>query len=302
MKLTIVSNIVKDKIILENNQITYSLGGPPCYCGLIAKQFGAKVRLVTKFGQDLSDKELLFFKNSNFEVSKNSLSQSSTTKFILKINGLNRELYLLEKCDPILIPDIEQINTNGWIISPVFDEVPYFVLEYLINNHNNDFLMLDPQGYTRTIDTNSKVILYKSLDPLFFKNIDAIKLDPQELFCFSGGNDINDLRKLKLNNNIKYALYSENQRIHMLNQDKHYWLEINKVNTYDSTGAGDILASAFTCAFIKERDPLWAFSFGVGAVMASLKTKKNGIEKIPQIKFIEENASYNYNLIKYESF
>jgi sugar/nucleoside kinase (ribokinase family) len=301
MKLTIVSNIVKDKIILENNQITYSLGGPPCYCGLIAKQFGVKVRLVTKFGQDFSDNELLFFKDSNFEVNNNSLSQSPTTKFILKINGLNRELYLLDKCDPILIPDLEQINTDGWIISPVLDEVPYFVLEYLINNHNNDFLMLDPQGYTRNTDTNSKVILYKSLDPIFFKNIDAIKLDPQELFCFSGGNDITALKKLKVKNTIKYALYSENQRIHMLNQDKHYWLEFNKVNTSDSTGAGDILASAFTCAFIKERDPLWAFSFGVGAVMASLKTKKNGIEKIPKKKFIEENASYNYNLIKYES-
>jgi sugar/nucleoside kinase (ribokinase family) len=301
MKLTIVSNIVKDKIILENNQITYSLGGPPCYCGLIAKQFGVKVRLVTKFGQDFSDNELLFFKDSNFEVNNNSLSQSPTTKFILKINGLNRELYLLDKCDPILIPDLEQINTDGWIISPVLDEVPYFVLEYLINNHNNDFLMLDPQGYTRNTDTNSKVILYKSLDPIFFKNIDAIKLDPQELFCFSGGNDITALKKLKVKNTIKYALYSENQRIHMLNQDKHYWLEFNKVNTSDSTGAGDILTSAFTCAFIKERDPLWAFSFGVGAVMASLKTKKNGIEKIPQKNFIEENASYNYNLIKYES-
>ena len=302
MKLTIVSNIVKDKIILENNQITYSLGGPPCYCGLIAKQFGAKVRLVTKFGKDFNDNELLFFKNSNFEVNNNSLSESPTTKFILKINGLNRELYLLAKCDPILVPDLEQISTDGWIISPVFDEVPYSVIKYLINNHNNDFLMLDPQGYTRTIDTNNKVILYKSLDPLFFKNIDAIKLDPQELFCFTGGNDINALIKLKVYSIIKYALYSENQRIHMLHTDKHYWLDINKVNTSDSTGAGDILASAFTCAFIKERDPLWAFSFGVGAVMASLRTKKHGIEKIPQNKFIEENASYNYNLLKYESF
>jgi sugar/nucleoside kinase (ribokinase family) len=302
MKLTIVSNIVKDKIIFENNQFTYSLGGPPCYCGLIAKEFGAKVKLVTKFGQDLNDSELLFFKKSNFEINNNSLSKSPTTKFILEINGLNRDLYLLDKCDPIFISDVTHINTDGWIISPVFDEVPYFVLEYLINNYNNNFLMLDPQGYTRTIDTNNKVILYKSLDPIFFKKIDAIKLDPQELYCFSGGNDLNALRKLKVSNTIKYALYSENQRVHMLDQDKHYWLDINKVNTSDSTGAGDILSSAFTCAFIKERDPLWAFSFGVGAVMASLKTKKNGIEKIPQNKFIEENASYNYNLIKYESF
>ena len=149
MKLTIVSNIVKDKIILKNDQINYSLGGPPCYCGLIAKQFGAKVRLVTKFGKDLDENELLFFKNSNFEINNNSLSKSPTTKFILEVNGPNRELYLLDKCDPILISDLEQINTDGWIISPVLDEVPSTVLEYLINNHNNDFLMLDPQGYTR---------------------------------------------------------------------------------------------------------------------------------------------------------
>jgi hydroxymethylpyrimidine/phosphomethylpyrimidine kinase len=77
--------------------------------------------------------------------------------------------------------------------------------------------------------------------------------------------------KLKLKNNMDYAIYSEYKRIHMLNQDKHYWLDINKVDTSDSTGAGDILASAFTCAFVKEFDPLWAFSFGVGAIMASLK-------------------------------
>jgi hypothetical protein len=208
MKLTIVSNIVKDKIILKNDQINYSLGGPPCYCGLIAKQFGAKVRLVTKFGKDLDEKELLFFKNSNIEVNNNSLSKSPTTKFILEVNGPDRELYLIDKCDPILISDLEQINTDGWIISPVLDEVPSTVLEYLINNHRNDFLMLDPQGYTRFTDTNNKIFLHDNLDPLFFKNIDAIKLDPQELFCFSGGYDIKSLIKLKENNAIKYVLYS----------------------------------------------------------------------------------------------
>jgi fructose-1-phosphate kinase PfkB-like protein len=162
--------------------------------------------------------------------------------------------------------------------------------------------MLDPQGYTRKLDTNNKILINENLDSIFLKNIDAIKIDPQELYCFSGGYDINALRKLKLKNNINYAIYSENKRIHMLNEEKHYWLDINRVNTSDSTGAGDILSSAFTCAFVKERDPLWAFSFGVGAVMASLKTKKKGIEKIPMMKYIEENASYNYNLIKYEIF
>jgi sugar/nucleoside kinase (ribokinase family) len=302
MQLAIVSNIVKDKIILETQQITYSLGGPPCYCGLVAKQFGAKVRLITKYGEDFSKSDLLFFRNSGFEINESSFSKYPTTKFTLQIQDSDRELYLLNKCDSIYISDLDQINTDCWIVSPVFDEVPYSVLEYLIEHNDKDFLMLDPQGYTRKLGTNNKILINENLNSLFFKNIDAIKLDPKELYCFSGGDDIIALRKLKLKNNINYALYSENKRIHMLNEDKHYWLNINKVETSDSTGAGDILASAFTCAFIKERDPLWAFSFGVGAVMAALRSKKNGIDKIPKKKYIEENASYNYNLIKYESF
>jgi sugar/nucleoside kinase (ribokinase family) len=302
MQLAIVSNIVKDKIILETQQITYSLGGPPCYCGLVAKQFGAKVRLITKYGEDFSKSDLLFFRNSGFEINESSFSKYPTTKFKLQIQDSDRELYLLNKCDSIYISDLDQINTDCWIVSPVFDEVPYSVLEYLIEHNDKDFLMLDPQGYTRKLGTNNKILINENLDSLFFKNIDAIKLDPKELYCFSGGDDIIALRKLKLKNNINYALYSENKRIHMLNEDKHYWLNIDKVETSDSTGAGDILASAFTCAFIKEQDPLWALSFGVGAVMAALRSKKNGIDKIPKKKYIEENASYNYNLIKYESF
>jgi hypothetical protein len=79
--------------------------------------------------------------------------------------------------------------------------------------------MLDPQGYTRKLDTNNKILINENLDSIFFKNIDAIKIDPQELYCFSGGYDINTLRKLKLKNNIHYAIYSENKRIHMLNEE-----------------------------------------------------------------------------------
>ena len=302
MHLAIISNIVKDKIILENQQVTYSLGGPPCYCGLVGKQFGAKVMLVTKYGEDFSKDDLLFFRNSGFKINESSISKYPTTKFRLEIYDSNRELYLLNKCDNISVLDLDKINTDCWIISPVFDEVPYSVLEYIIEHNDKDFLMLDPQGYTRMIDTNNKIVIRENLNSSFFKNIDAIKLDPKELYCFSGAADIQALRKLKLKNNIDFAIYAENNRIHMLNEDKHYWLNINKIETSDSTGAGDILASAFTCAFIKERDSLWAFSFGVGAVMAALRSKKSGIDKIPKKKFIEENASYNYNLIKYESY
>jgi sugar/nucleoside kinase (ribokinase family) len=80
----------------------------------------------------------------------------------------------------------------------------------------------------------------------------------------------------------------------------HYWLTLHEINTVDSTGVGDILSASFSCAYIKEKDPLWAICFGVGAVKAALETRQMGIAKIPPMRDIEENASYLYNTIGFQ--
>jgi fructose-1-phosphate kinase PfkB-like protein len=75
---------------------------------------------------------------------------------------------------------------------------------------------------------------------------------------------------------------------------------LQEIDTVDSTGLGDILSASFSCAYIKENDPIWAICFGVGAVKNALETKQVGIAKIPSIREMEETATYLYNTIGFQ--
>ncbi len=78
-------------------------------------------------------------------------------------------------------------------------------------------------------------------------------------------------------------------------------INLRKIDSPDHTGLGDILATGFSCSYIKEKDPLWAICFGAGSVISALENKKKGLEKIPQkINLIERNASYFYNSVKFK--
>ena len=99
---------------------------------------------------------------------------------------------------------------------------------------------------------------------------------------------------------IEFVVYTDNGTIHLLHDHRHYWFKLKEINTVDSTGLGDILSAAFSCAYVKEKDPMWAICFGVGAVKAALETRQVGVAKIPSMRDIEETASYLYNGIKFQ--
>ena len=85
-----------------------------------------------------------------------------------------------------------------------------------------------------------------------------------------------------------------------LNKNTLY-LSFGQISSEDRTGLWDVIASGFTCSYLKEKDPLWAFCFGAGAVVASLNSKKRGLEKVPRkMNLIERNASYFYNTTKFK--
>ena len=69
------------------------------------------------------------------------------------------------------------------------------------------------------------------------------------------------------------------------------------IDTPDTTGIGDILTAAFTCAYLKEGDPKWSICFAAGALKAALESKSIGIVKIPTKSQTEKNASDFFNII-----
>ena len=301
MNVAILSNIVIDEIVSRDLNSSQSLGGPAAYCGVTARKFGFDTTLFTHFGNDLNLQYIEYLKNQG--VSFNNLQPSTlpTTRFVLKNFETDRELTLQSKCIPIDIEEIKNAKANCWLISPVFDEVPLDILQYLVTSRKEkQFVMLDPQGYTRTVDSEGRVSIRKKMD-IPIHNVDGIKLDSQEISCFTNGlQGMEGMKKIRSVYGIKYVLYTQDKVIHLLEEGKHYWINIPKHETPDSTGLGDIIASSFACTMLKEKDSVWAFCFAAGALTAALQTKEIGIKKIPSKSAIEQDATYYYNTMNFE--
>lgn len=301
MKVSVLSNLVIDEIVSTDLKASQSLGGPAAYCGMTARKFGFDTTLFTHFGKDIDSKYLDYLKNHGIIFNTSSNSDLPTTRFVLKNFTDDRELTLKTKCSAIDIEEIKNVKSNCWIISPVFDEVSPRILQHLCSaRENNQFIMLDPQGFTRICDPTGRIYIRKNLE-IPINNINGIKLDTLEISCLTNGLQGKDgVKKIRSKYGIDHVLYTQDHIIHLLQGDRLFWLNVPKVDTLDSTGLGDIMASSFACTIVKEKDPLWAFCFAAGALSGALKTREIGIEKIPSISDIEENATYYYNLLNYD--
>lgn len=301
MKVAILSNLVVDEIVSRDMKSSQSLGGPAAYCGITASKFGFDTTLFTHFGKDLDTKYLEYLKIQGISFNVTNSVDLPTTKFILRNFEKDRKLILESKCSALDIEEIKSAKSDCWIISPVFDEVSLDLLQYLVSaRENNQFIMLDPQGYTRSVDSAGRISIRSNID-IPISSVNGIKLDSQEISCFTNGlQGIDGMKKIHSKYKIDYVLYTEDQIIHLLERERRYWLELPKIDTSDSTGLGDIIVSSFACTIVKEKDSVWAFCFAAGALTAALQTKEVGIKKIPSRSAIEENASYYYNIMKYE--
>ncbi len=301
MKVAILSNLVVDKIVSRDTKSSQSLGGPAAYCGITASKFGFDTTLFTHFGKDLDTKYLEYLKKQGISFNVTNSLDLPTTRFILRNFENDRELILESKCSALDIEEMKSAKSDCWIISPVFDEVSLDILQYLASSREkNQFIILDPQGYTRSVDSAGRISIRSNID-IPINNVNGIKLNSKEITCFTNGlQGIDGMKKIHTKYKIDYVLYTEDQNIHLLERDRRYWLKLPKIDTPDSTGLGDIIASSFACTIVKEKDSVWAFCFAAGALTAALQTKEVGIKKIPSRTAIEENASYYYNIMNYE--
>jgi sugar/nucleoside kinase (ribokinase family) len=300
LRIAIASHIVLDKITMNDGRMLECIGGPPCYCGITSRRFGFDVSLVTKAGGDLPKEIWEIFQDNNIMLRDGMFVNSPTTKFLIDCHGHSRDLKLGDKCEPLSADDVQKTKADCWLVSPVIDEVPQHVLaEIKHNGGKKNFTMLDPQGYLRFIGPEGRIVMKDKLD-VDLSGINAIKVDNQEMAALSGGlRGLAGMQALH-SRGIEFVIHTEDGAIHLLHDERHYWLTLQEIDTVDSTGLGDILSASFSCAYIKEKDPIWALCFGVGAVKAALETGQVGVAKIPSMRDIEETASYLYNGIKFQ--
>tara|TARA_B100000029_G_scaffold216948_1_gene214687 strand:+ start:4191 stop:5063 length:873 start_codon:yes stop_codon:yes gene_type:complete len=289
MKIGVASHCTIDSIILDNMQYDVA-GGPACYCALTAKNLKFDVELYTKHGIDFPlSQELKDFKISTDQ----SVSEKKTTRFKIFLDGSNRKLFIEELCQKI---DFVASNTDGLIISPVFNEISLDIFSKFKNN--SDFIMLDPQGFLRRKTKDNEIFLEKSTIDL--SKISVIKTNYDEIQALTGQVG-DDAMKLLQNQGIENIILTNKQEITLLVKDKIYSINLPNLKLHDTTGIGDIFCSTFCCTMLKEKDFLWALCFAGGAAQAAIENKKFGLEKIPQKTLIENNGSYFYNMVKFRT-
>ena len=288
MKLAIYSHCAIDTITIDNSSYE-QIGGAACYGGYAAKSLKSDVELFTKFGSDFPYKEYLDEKKI---IYKNALSEKPTTKFTINILGSDRTLSLLETCEPI---EYEQTNADGVLVSPIFNEITNETFNKIKNDA--EFLFLDPQGFLRKKNSDGKIILDKT--DISLSGVTAIKISPDELQALTNNSGVDGMKLLQ-KQGIEYILYTDKSEISLLVKDTLYSITLPNLEIYDTTGVGDIFSATFACTMLKENDFLWGLCFAGGSAQAALDSKKVGLDKVPKKGATETNASYFYNLVKFE--
>jgi len=288
MKLDVISHCTIDTIEINDSKYVVP-GGPGCYCSLTARSLKFDVKLHTKFGSDFTISDYLTEKKIEFE---NSLSNELTTQFILQIVNSERTLFLKNKCEVI---DNIVLDTDSAIISPLFDEISLDLFEKVTNDAS--FVLLDPQGFLRRIDSENKIYLEHT--DLNLSNVSAIKVNSDELNALTNDSNLDGIKILQ-KKGIDNVILTDKQNISLLSGNKIYSIELPDIELNDTTGIGDIFSAAFCCTMLKEKDILWALSFAGGAAQAALESGKIGLEKIPSKGEIESNAYYFYNTVRFK--
>ena len=288
MKLDVISHCTIDTIEINDSKYVVP-GGPACYCSLTARILKFDVRLHTKFGSDFPLVDYLIEQKIVFE---NALSTKQTTQFTLNLVNSERELFLQNKCDPI---SNITLDADSVIISPLFDEISVELFEKIKNDAS--FVLLDPQGFLRRVNSENKIYLEQT--DLNLSGISAIKVNSDELRSLTNSSNLDGIKILQ-KKGIDNVILTDKQNISLLSENKIYSITLPDIVLNDTTGIGDIFSSTFCCTMLKEKDILWALSFAGGAAQAALESGQIGLEKIPLKGAIESNAYYFYNTIKFK--
>lgn len=283
MRIGIASHTAIDHII-NNAQERVSIGGPTYYAGSMLKRLGIEPVLITRIGYDFPlemDKYSMI--DRRYAVAKPS------TRFRLVINGYDRRLFLLARCEDLSSDDITDLD--AYIISPIANEISQDMLMHFSRYSNVTFL--DPQGFVRRFRNGECYIARTNLK----MNVDIIKMDQEEAYALTGLDGLDAMRSLR----CKIVISTSKDSTRMLYDDKLYTITFEPIESIDSTGIGDIFAATYLYSYMKDRDPVWSLASAVASSLTSLKRNSFGIEKIPDGKMIEEETESILKMIKVSS-
>jgi len=244
-----------------------TLGGPPTYVSLAARQLNSRVSVISKVGDDFPSEYISWLKANKVDLSGLKIVKgASTTSFLLRYKNGKRRLQLKSRAPPILYEDIPASMTAKAIhAAPIANELSINVIEKLRTLTN--ILSLDPQGLLRTFDKFGNVKLKKWDDSRVLEQIDIYKSSLKEVKIATGQANLQSAMKKIHNMRPKIVLVTKGlMGSALFFEGRFHEIPACKPRiVLDPTGAGDAFIGAFLAEYVKGKDPLWCACVGSAA-------------------------------------
>lgn len=294
MRVVVAGFITIDAIQLAFRQVT-SVGGPPCYAGLICTRFGLDVTALTKVGNDFPDEQAVWLARNGIMLKAADRSISKpTTRFRINNSAGKRSLSLVSRCEDISVSQMPAgMRFDASLISPVAGEISSSLLTEV--SARSDFTFLDPQGFVRNFAPDGTVSIGPLKDKGIISKVDALKMDRAEAEALTGRSDPREALQKIASVGLKKAIVTQGgDSCFVLDGARIYEISVPQAQLVDSTGAGDILSGATIGWYLKTRDFLRSACFGVAA--SSLSLPMIALAKVDLPMSVDDSAMRLFSL------
>jgi len=299
--LVTVGHIAVDTIKSSNiRKPSPTLGGPPTYVSVAAAKLGAKVSIVSKVGDDFSNKHLKWLRKTNIDLSGlKQIRGASTTRFVLEYKNSKRRLQLEARAPSILPKDIpDLLQASAVHVAPIANEIPVEVISKL--RRHTKILSIDPQGFVREFDCSGHVTLQRWRQPETLAKVDIYKSAVEEIQAATGIRNLRLAMRQIGDCSVDIVIVTKGVRgAELLFEGGLYSVPAFKSKVFvDSTGAGDAFIGAFLVEYIRGKDVLWCGS--VGSAAASFVVEGLGPQRFGEKHEVYERATGIYEKVTRE--
>lgn len=285
---------------VQPSRAIVSIGGPPCYAGLVCSHLGVDVSALTKVGTDFPDDQMVWLARNGIVLGPGDRSSTRpTTRFKIEDDGEKRTLMLQSRCEDLSRAQLPEGRFNASLVSPLAGEISGPLLAEIAGR--SDFVFLDPQGFLRSFDRSGAVSISKLKDEGMLRLVDAVKMDREEAEAITGKSEPGEAFAKLLSMGIRRAIVtSGGASCYVLDGGRMFTVPVPKVQVVDSTGAGDILAGAAAAMYVRSRDFLWGACFGIAA--SSLSLHMIALSKVDLPLSVDDQARRLYSLASPTAF
>ncbi len=278
MKVTIYGHVTLDDIEGE-----LMIGGPPNYGGItLSDLFETKPIIVTSCNpSDMTG----FIREAKDKLRYIVILSKETTKFSFPRRGHEHQMELLTKADKIEAV----VASDLAIVSPVCREITNSVLKQI--RSQSKFLAIDIQGFARTGEIGIVEREYFLSDFHAIESANLIKASDYEISFLLDLHHFDRDELGQLLSSVELLISRGRKGATVLYQGKQYDVSAPSVSYVNTTGAGDVLITAY--AYLRAQNTPIQESLSYAVAVASVSISYDGL---PHSMSRDQVANLAHNL------